>query len=108
MTILEKRTTAGDFPLLQELIRSSSDTILRMSAMLALRRIRDPAFIPFLVEQLDSNDSIVQYEAVITLAEMTGLSGDYGPSMPRFDANPPKYRELWKQWWAEQQARQAK
>jgi hypothetical protein len=106
--LLSQGTTANHIALLEELIRSGANPDVRQCAMRGLRRIKDPASIPFLVEQLDSDDRLVQHLAVITLAEMTGHKGEYAPGIPAFEENPAKYRQLWKQWWADQQARQPK
>jgi hypothetical protein len=73
---------------------------LRQNAMLGLRRIKDHSTVPFLIEQLDAEDLLVQYQAVITLAEMTGRGGDFGPSLPLFEQNPGKHKQLWREWWA--------
>lgn len=72
---------------------------LRLSAMFATRRLRDTSSVPFLIHKLDDSDRLVQYEAVITLAEITGKSGDFGPGMGPFEQNPEKYVWLWKDWW---------
>jgi hypothetical protein len=91
-------STANDLGGLEKL-GDSSIPFLRQSAMLGIRRIKDPASVPFLINKLDSDDHDVQYEAVITLAEMTGRSGDYGPGLGPFDNNPYKYIQIWKTWW---------
>jgi hypothetical protein len=97
--ILRDRSTTRDILLLEE-TASAGPKQLRYSAMLGLRRLKDPGTVPFLVHELDSDDPEVQYLAVITLAEMTGRGGDFGSSMPLFEQDPAKYRQLWKQWWS--------
>jgi hypothetical protein len=99
--IISQQSSRLDLPALEAITRSPYPP-LRMDAMLGIRRIKDPGTVPFLVEQLDSEDSDVQYEAVITLAEMTGRGGEYGPSWPTFLDNPEKYKSLWRKWAAEE------
>ncbi len=76
---------------------------IRLGAMDAIRRLRNPKSVPILISRLDDQNGTVQYLAVITLAEVTGkLDGDYAPSMFLFDKKPQFYTALWKQWWEEE------
>jgi len=75
---------------------------VRYGAMDAMRGMKSRQSAPTLVQRLDYPDSLVQYLAVITLAEIFGKYEDYAPSMYLFDKNPRRYIDLWKKWWAEQ------
>ena len=97
--ILADRSGSSDLESLKQMSHSGFPH-LRVTAMLGIRRIKDPSTVPFLIEQLDAEDLLVQYQAVITLAEMTGRGGDFGPSLPVFEQNRDKPKQLWKQWWA--------
>ena len=90
---------------LQEIEKLSASRFLsiRLGAMDALRSIKDRKSIPVLVNRLDDPNSMVQYFAVISLAEILGREeGDYAPSLYLFDKRPQYYTALWKQWWQEQ------
>jgi hypothetical protein len=79
----------SDCPLLQ----------IRRGAMRALRGMADPKSALTLIKHLDDANREIQYQSVITLNEIFGKNGDYGPSMILFDKNPEKYIALWKKWW---------
>jgi len=96
---ISARTGTKQIPQLEELTNSRSRWIA-ISAMFGIRRIADRSTIPFLVGKLDSNDRDVQYEALVTLAVVTGKGGDFGPGKGPFEQNPEKYIRLWKEWWA--------
>jgi hypothetical protein len=81
-----------------EALASSRYLSIRFGAMNALRRLRDPLSIPVLIERLSDSDDNIRYLAVITLAEISGKTGDYAPSMYLFDKNPSFYVNLWKEW----------
>ena len=70
--------------------------------MAGIRRIKDPNSVPFLLDQLDSADRDVAYQALITLAEMNHRGGEYGPSMPVFQEDLERYKNIWKRWAVEQ------
>lgn len=72
--------TARDIPDL-ETLTASQQAQIRYAAMRALRKIADPRTTTFLVQQLDSSDSDMQYLALITLAEIYHKSGDYAPGL---------------------------
>ena len=97
--LLTSHPAAEDLGALEELSRHPIPGI-RFSAMDGIRTLRSEGTIPFLVGQLDSDDVDVQYEAVVTLAELTGKGGDFGPGRTAFGRDPEKYKNLWKQWWA--------
>ena len=84
---------------LEELAGSSSKW-LAMSAMFRIREIADRSAFPFLIGKLDASDRDVQWEALITLAVVTGKGGDFGPFRGQFEEDPEKYVGLWKDWWA--------
>ncbi|MGB8475634.1 MAG: HEAT repeat domain-containing protein [Candidatus Acidiferrum sp.] len=72
---------------------------IRIAAMDAIRHIASPKSAPVLVQRLDDPSRVVQYSALITLAEIFGKGGDYGPSAELFDKNPQQYIRRWKDWW---------
>jgi HEAT repeat protein len=96
--IIAGESTADDFDALKEISRCGV-SYLRVAAMLGIRRLRDPKSVQFLIEQLSSSDPAVEYEAIITLAEMTSKGGQYGPARSVFDQDPMRYRMLWLDWW---------
>jgi HEAT repeat protein len=98
---LSQITDVVALPDIEALTRSRFISI-QFAAMNAIRRIASPKSAPTLVQRLDDPNPNVQYSAVITLAELFGADGDYGPDMQAFDKNPKKYIALWKQRWAEQ------
>lgn len=87
-------------PALQTL-SGSRFVAIRRAAMDAMRGIKSPRNGPVLVQRLDDSDPLVQYLAVITLAETFGKFQDYAPGIGPFNKNPQYYRNLWKKWWAE-------
>jgi len=64
-----------------------------------LRNLHNPKSVPVLIKALDDPDLLTEYEALITLAEITHKGGDYGPGLGPFRTNPEKYIGLWKEWW---------
>lgn len=87
----------GDLPALESLT-ASGYIVVRVGAMEALRRMKDPSSAPTLVRKLDDPDSNVRYLAGIALAETFGKTGDFTPSMYLYDKSPDFYIALWKQW----------
>jgi HEAT repeat protein len=85
-----------------ELLSGSKYLSIQMAAMDAIRHIGSFKSAPVLVERLDDPNRIVQYSAVITLAELFDKSGDYGPNIELFGKDPQKYIRLWKQWWIDE------
>jgi hypothetical protein len=86
-----------------EALSGSKILSIRHGAMDAIRKIRSPKSVRFLMAKLDDPDSTVQYVALITTAEILGkYEGDFAPSMYLFDKKPQYYLGLWKQWWAEE------
>ncbi len=92
-------TSEEDLDILEEIAATSIVSVLRNSAMLGIRKLRSPKSVPFLVEQLNAADDNVAYQALITLAEMNGKGGEYGPSLPVYHLDPARYRQLWLGWW---------
>jgi hypothetical protein len=101
--VIELESSLEDLDALEEISNCPVEH-LRQTAMLAIRRLKAPSSVPFLIDQLGSADTTVQYEALITLAEMTGKGGDFGPAMDKFEKEPAKYRALWLQWWRDEGA----
>jgi hypothetical protein len=81
-----------------EKLSNSSDPALRLSAVMAIRRLQLKESEDFLISLLDSPDRNIQYQAVIALAEITHIYGDYAPAMGVFFSNPTKTVQLWKNW----------
>jgi hypothetical protein len=81
-------------------IRSMGGSINEGDVVIRLRYTL-PRNAPTLVQRLDDSDPLVQYLAVITLAETFGKYQDYAPGIGPFNKNPQYYRNLWKKWWAE-------
>jgi hypothetical protein len=102
-SIIEE-SSIEDFGALKELVKCRYPTI-RYLAMDAIRKLRAPRTMSFLVAQLDSPDRNVRYDALITLAEITDKGGDFGPTMATFEKDPAEYVNRWKQWWTEEGAR---
>lgn len=98
------KSTIADFAALKELVKCRYPMI-RFAAIEAIREFRAPRTMPFLVELLDSPDVDVRYDALITLAEISGKGGDFEPLDAQFKANPAKYTALWKQWWRDDGSR---
>ena len=99
LDILAGLSTIADIPSLVSLAHSSKK-VLRLGSIEGLRRLGYARY-DVLIELLNSDDVDTQYQAVMTLAETTHMSGDYAPSLDTFDRNPGKAVGLWKQWSAE-------
>lgn len=84
----------GDF----ENLADSRDLEVRHAALRALRKVAAPSTTAFLIKELDASDSISQYTALATLAEIQHKSGEYGPGLGEFEQDKDKYIRLWKQW----------
>lgn len=98
--LLEEGRNNKDLPALEELVTNSPvENPLRACAMRGLRSLRVRTSVPFLIRQLDDANLMVSYLAVITLAEITDKSGEYGPGMGLFEKDPQKYRRVWRNWW---------
>jgi|GEM_PF-3173242 len=96
--ILATKSTRRDLDGLERLTTSPVGA-LSVCAMLGIRNLRDPDEIPFLISKLDASDRLIQYEAIITLSEIIGKNGDYGPGMGLFGRDPAKYVALWENWY---------
>lgn len=79
---------------------------VRVCSMSAIRRMKVPGTVPFLIREIDAPDLDVAYLAVIALADITDKNGDFGPGMSLFRKNPDKYRAVWREWWHETGSRQ--
>lgn len=62
----------------------------------ALREMRDPQSVPFLIELLDSPE--INYFAVTALASITNMDRMY-ISTDLFEKDPQKYLSFWRNWW---------
>jgi hypothetical protein len=90
----------GAVPALGRLLKSP-DPETRRAAAAALRRVKTPEALRDLAGALDDSDLLVQYSAVIALAEANGGRG-WGPSLETFQADPAAYVKHWKEWSAAQ------
>ena len=89
-----------------ELLSQSKFRPVKSGAMDAIRGIKSPKSIPFLMAKLSDPDKDVQYVALISAAEILGKYEDnFAPSMYLFDQKPQYYLGLWKQWWTEEGSR---
>lgn len=84
-----------------ESLASAQFLPVRLGAMDAMRGLRDPGSAHTLIQRLNDTNSTVRYLAVISLAEIFNMPGDYGPTMNLFDQRPDYYCQLWRQWWKE-------
>jgi hypothetical protein len=83
-----------------ENLAGSQYVAIRYGAMDAIRRIKSPKSVPFLIKQLDDADGNVQYVALISLAEiLSKYEGDFAPGMGPFEQDPGRYLSVWKKWW---------
>lgn len=62
----------------------------------AIREMRDPQSVPFLIELLDSPE--INYFAVTALASINNMDRMY-ISTDLFEKDPQKYRSFWRNWW---------
>ena len=99
--ILADDTGVDDLEILEEIVTTSPVANLRLYAMLGIRRLAERQTLSFLVSQLDATDTMMQFQAIMALAEITGKGGEYGPGMDLFDKDPGKYSSIWKKWWRE-------
>lgn len=92
-------STIGNVAAIPSLVRllGAADAATRQAAAHALRNTRSGLAIAPLVRALDDEDSVVQYTAVIALAEITG-NRSHAPSIPLFEASPGQYIDYWKAW----------
>lgn len=88
----------SDLPNLEKIVAESSSHILRLAAMNTIRESMSAQSMPFLASMLYSSDSQIQYDAVISLAELTTAPSDYAPFLPRFNRDPDRYLNYWKEW----------
>ncbi len=75
-----QRAEIDDF----ENLASSENLEVQYAALYALRKLADPETTSFLIKELDATDSLSQYTALATLAEMYKKGGDYGPAWDPF------------------------
>lgn len=97
--VLSTEANLADLDMLEDIATTSPNPSLRLYSMLGIRRLATSQTLPFLINQLDASDTTVQFQAIMTLAEITGKTGEYGPGMNLFENNPAKYTSIWKKWW---------
>jgi hypothetical protein len=79
---------------------------IQIGAMDAMRHIASAKSAPALIKRLDDPNGVVQYSAMITLAEIFGGREDEPtPDMELFGKKPQYYIGLWKQWWINEGSR---
>ena len=87
----------ADSSRLQSLAKDSNGA-LHVFSLAALRKLKLRNLVPFWIALLDSQSRNDQYEAVISLAELNGMYGEYAPSLQAFTLDPTKYVRLWSIW----------
>ena len=70
-----------------------------MIAMLEIRKLAARSSMSFLIQQLNAADPMVQYQALITLAEMNTKGGDYGPGLDQIRKRPSTLQATLGRWW---------
>jgi hypothetical protein len=72
----------------------------RHEALQALRRMKNPEAIPWVIPLLSDTDVMVTYNAVMCLAETTGrFNPEWATSVALFEQDPSQYTEKWADWW---------
>jgi hypothetical protein len=89
-------TTDKAIPQLDKLLRSG-DPSLRLAAAEALWHTGSRNAIPPLTRALGDSVSKVRYYAIRGLADATGQL-EWGPSIPEFEQNGPRYLQHWLDW----------
>lgn len=82
-----------------EKLAKSPNLGVQHAALHALGKVADLSTTSFLIKELDASDTNSQYIALITLAELHGKTGDYGPGLGQFQQDKEKYIQLWKEWY---------
>lgn len=77
---------------------NSPDVPVRRAGAQALRNMRNRAAIRPLVGALRDSDQDVQYQAVIGLAEINGVTGEWAPGTELFNKDPEHYLKHWQEW----------
>ena len=86
-----------------EQLTDSSFVSIRDGAMQSLRAMKSSKSAPTLMRKLDDSDASIQYQAVITLAEVFDKRNEqFAPTIPIFNKSPLKYIHAWKKWWTEE------
>lgn len=75
-----------------------SDVTVRRAAAAALRGTRNTAAIGPLIEALQDNNRDVQYQALMGLAETTGVTGEWAPAVGPYQQDPDRYVNHWREW----------
>lgn len=82
-----------------EKLSDASQLVVRLTAVETLRNIANSSAVPTLIHKLDDRNSMVRFQAVKGLAQITKKDPTFDPSMPEFDQNEARYLGFWKQWW---------
>jgi len=81
-----------------EALSGSKYLWIQLASMASIRHIASPTSAHVLIQRLDDPNRLVKYSALITLAEIFGKGGDFGPSAELFDKDPRPYIRRWKDW----------
>jgi hypothetical protein len=85
------------------LLSAPDDPVLRADAVSALREMRDPSNIPWLVQALDDSSPEVRYQAMMGLAETVGLTGHESTAgVDSFEERGGELIAKWKDWWRDE------
>jgi HEAT repeat protein len=84
------------------LLSAPDDPRARENAVYALREMRDPSSIPWLVQALDDSSPEVRHLAMMGLADALGRGGEWTIDVPGFKERGDELIAKWKQWWREE------
>lgn len=82
-------------------LTGSEDEFLRRGAIYAIRAMKSPKGVKYLMEGLDHRDIEVRYHCVMGLAEMERKGPGWGAARAFYDKDEPLYLSRWKSWWEE-------
>lgn len=72
--------------------------LARSSVAKAMRQMKRPESVPYLIILLDDPNQEIRYDAVIALA-MIEHKSQWGPAIYIYQRNEGKFIQSWKQWW---------
>ncbi len=84
-------------PLLALLLRSP-DVAVRRAGAAALRNTRSAAATGPLTDALQDEDRWVEYQALMGLAEINGVTGEWAPGLELFNKDPDHFVTHWRNW----------
>lgn len=77
----------------------SKNTFLRQRAVMALRAIKSPLSLSYLIQKLDDPDPEIRYHATMGLAAIERKTGEWAPASELFHKREVEYTARWKSWW---------